>query len=43
MKMLCRLAEHLDYVAKLPRLITTLTALFLMIAHSVRKGKKARK
>jgi len=38
--MLCRLAEHRGYVALLPKHITTLTALFLMIAHSVKKGKK---
>ena len=38
--MLCRLAEHLVYIAILPRPITTLTALFTIIAHSVRKSKK---
>jgi len=38
--MLCRLAEHRGYAAMLPKPITTLTALFLMIAHSVKKGKK---
>lgn len=38
--MLCRLAEHRIYIAILPRLITTLTAFFIMIAHSVRKSKK---
>ena len=38
--MLCRLAEHFGYVAMLPRPITTLTALFTMISHSVSKSKK---
>lgn len=38
-KMLCRLAEHRVYIAILPRPITTLTALYTKIAHSVRKCK----
>lgn len=38
--MLCRLAEHWVYIAILPRPITTLTALYIMIAHLVRKSKK---
>ena len=38
--MLCRLAEHWVYIAILPRPITTLTAFYTMIAHSVRYSKK---
>jgi len=38
--MLCRLTEHRIDIAILPRPITTLTALFIIIAHSVEKGKK---
>ncbi len=39
-KMLYRLAEHLVRVTMLPRPITTLTALFIMIAHFANKYKK---
>ena len=38
--MLCRLAEHWVYIAILPRPITTLTALYIMVAHLARKSKK---
>lgn len=39
-KMLCHAAEHRAYVAMLPRPITTPTALYIMIAHSIRECKE---